>query len=155
MVKPLQVNFLFPVGRPHPILTTCLISIIPYYRLLVRILLRNKCPLFKERKSWLCLATLALQLFCLHRNVCSQVLIKCGFLYTWLMQYWNSPPSACLCNEFRGRKQEINLEWLVQNQKNFPTNKGCTCVISNKYITPRKVPAIRFIEHKLFYNIHK
>ena len=29
-LRPLQVNFLFPVGRPHPILTTCLISIIPY-----------------------------------------------------------------------------------------------------------------------------
>ena len=49
---------------------------------------------------------------CLHRSVCSQVLIKCGFLYTWLI--WNIGilrPPACLCNELEDGKQEINLEW--------------------------------------------
>ena len=49
---------------------------------------------------------------CLHRSVCSQVLIKCGFLYTWLI--WNIGilrPPACLCNELEDGKQEIDLEW--------------------------------------------
>ena len=53
---------------------------------------------------------------CLHRSVCSQVLIKCGFLYTWLI--WNIGilrPPACLCNELEDGKQEINLEWPKSN----------------------------------------
>ena len=31
---------------------------------------------------------------CLHKNVCTQVLIKCGFLYTWLI--CNNGISACM-----------------------------------------------------------
>ena len=49
---------------------------------------------------------------CLHMKVFSQVLIKCGFLYTWLIcNIGISLPPACLCNDLEDGKQEINLEW--------------------------------------------